>query len=153
MAGFDELKKKALDAAEAIADKSFEIYKAAEEATRGFAKTTKLNAEIAKEKSNVKKMYAELGSLYYSLYSESPDERLSQLCLEITAALESIELKQAELDDLKENPDIEVEFVQTDIYEDDVPCESDAADVPADEETADVQSDVAEEETPADSEQ
>ena len=64
MAGFDELKQKAKDAAEAFADKSVEIARAAGEKTRTIAKSAKLNAEISKEKSNLKRYYAELGSIY-----------------------------------------------------------------------------------------
>ena len=71
MAGFDELKQKAIDAAEAIADKSVEIARAAGEKTRTIAKSAKLNAEISKEKSNLKRYYAELGSIYYSFFKDS----------------------------------------------------------------------------------
>ena len=117
MAGFDELKQKAKDAAEAIADKSVEIARAAGEKTRTLAKTAKLNAEISKEKSNLKRYYAELGSIYYTFFKDSPDEHLEQICEEITNSLEIIESKQDELNALKDDPDVEVEIIQEE------PCE------------------------------
>ena len=117
MAGFEELKQKAIDAAEAIADKSAEIARAAGEKTRTIAKSAKLNAEISKEKSNLKRYYAELGSIYYTFFKDSPDEHMEQICEEITNSLELIEAKKAELDALKDDPDIEVEIIQ------DEPCE------------------------------
>ena len=121
MAGFDELKQKARDAAEAIADKSVEIARAASEKTRTIAKSAKLNAEISKEKSNLKRYYAELGSIYYTFFKDSPDEHLEQICEEITNSLEYIEAKQAELDALKDDQDVEVEIIQEEPCEEE-PC-------------------------------
>lgn len=108
MAGFDEFKQKALDAAEMIADKSAELYRAAEGKTKKMAKVAKLNTEIAKEKSNIKKQYTELGSLYYSLFGEAPAEQLVQLCEEITASLDYISARQEEVDALKNDPEVEI---------------------------------------------
>lgn len=134
MAGFDELKQKAKDAAEAIADKSVEIAKAAGEKTRTIAKSAKLNAEISKEKSNLKRYYAELGSIYYTFFKDSPDEHLEQICEEITNSLELIDAKQAELSALKDDPDVEVEIIQEEPC-DEEPCKCccDAEDAPAEE--------------------
>jgi len=134
MAGFEEFKQKARDAAETIADKSVELYRAAEEKTRAIARSAKLNAEIAKEKTNLKRYYAELGSIYYSFFKDSPDEHLQQLCEEITTSLEYIESKQAELSALRDDPDIEVEIIQEEPCEEKCECEcessEDAAETP-----------------------
>ena len=131
MAGFDELKQKAKDAAEAIADKSVEIARAAGEKTRTIAKSAKLNAEISKEKSNLKRYYAELGSIYYSFFKDSPDEHLEQICEEITNSLELIEAKQAELAAMKDD-DVEVEIIQEEPC-DEEKCSCCGNDDPADE--------------------
>ena len=134
MAGFEEFKQKARDAAETIADKSVELYRAAEEKTRTIARSAKLNAEIAKEKTNLKRYYAELGSIYYSFFKDSPDEHLQQLCEEITTSLEYIESKQAELSALRDDPDIEVAIIQEEPCEEKCECEcessEDAAETP-----------------------
>ncbi len=127
MAGFEEFKQKARDAAETIADKSVELYRAAEEKTRTIARSAKLNAEIAKEKTNLKRYYAELGSIYYSFFKDSPDEHLQQLCEEITTSLEYIETKQAELDALRDDPDVEVEIIQEEPCEEKCECECEAS--------------------------
>ena len=112
MAGFDEFKQKALDAAGMIADKSAEIYHAAEEKTKKMARIAKLNTEISKEKSNLKKHYAELGSLYYSLFGDAPAEQLVQLCAEIAASLDYIGERQDEVSALRNDPDAETQIVQ-----------------------------------------
>ena len=112
MAGFDEFKQKALDAAEMIADKSAELYRAAEGKTKKMARAAKLNTEIAKERSNLKKQYAELGSLYYNLFGEAPAEQLVQLCAEIAASLDYINVRQEELAVLRNDPDAEAQIVQ-----------------------------------------
>lgn len=101
MSNFEEFKQKAKDTAETIADKSVEFYKFAEEKTKIIAKLTKLSTEIALQKNTVKKLYTDLGKKYYELYQEEPVEALKQTCEEITAALEIIEKKQQEMDEIK----------------------------------------------------
>jgi hypothetical protein len=101
MANFDELMQKAKDTMETIADKSLELYKMAEEKTKLLAKITKLSAEITFEKGNVRKLYRELGKLYYDLYKNAPEPGFAQTCEEITASLEVIAFKQKEIDALK----------------------------------------------------
>ena len=101
MANFDELKQKAKDTMETIADKSVELYKIAEEKAKLLAKIARLSAEVALEKGDLRKHYRELGQLYYELHLAAPEESLAQSCAEITASLEFIAAKQKEIDDLK----------------------------------------------------
>ncbi len=113
MSKFENLKDKALAALGTIIDKSSDIYENAEEKAKYLAKTTKLKAEIAKDNSDLKKLYADLGSLYYCINKDNPDEALSQLCGEIKVLLDKIELKQRELDELSEQvKDNEVDITE-----------------------------------------
>jgi hypothetical protein len=106
MANFEELKQKAKDTMETIADKSVELYKAAEEKTRLFAKITKLGAEITLEKGTLRKLYREIGQKYYELHKASPEEALAQSCIEVTASLETIAAKQKEIQELKNSDNL-----------------------------------------------
>lgn len=101
MSNFDEFKQKARDTMETIADKSVEFYKIAEEKTKLYAKITKLGAEIALEKGNVRKLYREIGKKYYDLHKASPEDELTQGCIEVTSSLDRITAKQKEIEELK----------------------------------------------------
>ena len=123
MSKINEIKEKALSALGTIIDKSTDIYEIAEEKAKYIAKTTKLKAEIAKESSAVKKLYTDLGSLYYCLNKDNPDEKLAQLCEEIKSILDNIEVKERELETLvaeAKAKDITVDITENDdISEDD----------------------------------
>lgn len=106
MSNFDEFKQKAKDTMETIADRSVELYKIAEEKTKIFAKITKLGAEIAIEKGNVRKLYREIGRKYYELHKASPEDALAQTCTEVTASLDCISAKQKEIEELKTSYDL-----------------------------------------------
>jgi len=101
MAHFEELKQIAKDTAETIADKSAELYKMAEEKTKLLAKIAKLSADITLEKGAVRKLYRELGQLYYEQYKNAPEPGFAQICQEITMSLEVISEKQKEIDALR----------------------------------------------------
>jgi len=101
MANLDDLKKKAKDALNTIADVSVEAYKVAEEKAKVVARRAKLNAEIAREKALVRRCYSEIGKAYYNLHGDAPDDAFKDSCDDITAAFESIEAKKAEIEDLK----------------------------------------------------
>lgn len=112
MNNFDEFKQKAKDTMETIADRSVELYKIAEEKTKVIAKTTKLSTEIALEKGSLRKLYRELGKMYYDLNGSSPETAFAQICAEIASSLACIAAKQKEIDELKcdydfsDNPDM-----------------------------------------------
>ncbi len=114
---FEELKQKAIEAITLLSDKAGEVYSKAEGKTKEIAKVTQLNAEIAREKSNVKKLTAELGALYYQLYKDDPTQATSQLVGEITNANSRIEALQKQIEEVKaaaKEEEVEVEFVAKD---------------------------------------
>ena len=127
MARFEELKRKALDAAETLADKSYELYKVAESKTKQAAKVTKMNAELTRQKGALKRMYAELGMQYHDS-CVTPPEELAQIFAEIDNMKDSIEALKAEIDSCRcdngcdccceeDYDDIEVEIVEEDAPE------------------------------------
>ena len=103
MPNYDELKKKAKDALETIADVSVEAYKLAEEKARVLAKKAKLNTEITREKATIRRTKFNIGDTYYDLHRHDPEDALRQFCGEITASMDVIAAKQRELEELKKN--------------------------------------------------
>lgn len=127
MANFDDIKRKAQDTLDAIADASVDFYRKAEAKTKEVARTTKLNADITMEKANLRKVYQEIGEKYYNLHVAAPENDLQQSCLEATTILDRIKMKQFELDEIKAAnaaDDIEVEIVVEDDESCDCGCES-----------------------------
>ncbi|MDR3310011.1 MAG: hypothetical protein LBS90_01510 [Oscillospiraceae bacterium] len=100
----DKIIQKAKEIAEIVVGASAELYKSAEEKTKLIAKIAKLKAEIVGEKTAVKKLYASIGKQYYhaTVAGESPE--LTEEVAEVSAALERIEAKTAEIDSLKTQP-------------------------------------------------
>lgn len=122
MANFEELKDKALAAMGTILNKSSELYETAEEKAKFIAKTTKLKAEIAKDNADRKKLFADLGSLYYCIHKNDPEDGLAQICAEIKLLDDKIVIKQQELEALKneaEAADIEIDIGTDDCCGDD----------------------------------
>jgi len=131
MASYEDLKKKAKDALDTIADVSAEAYRAAEEKARILARRAKLNAEITREKAVIRRIKGEIGSKYYELHKDDAEEELKEGCDGITASLENIEAKKAELEELKNtNANSEKEACDCD---DDCCAEGDEAPEPAEE--------------------
>ena len=101
MPNYDELKKKAKDALDTIADASVDAYKVAEEKTRVLARKTKLRAGIVNEKATIRRLSVELGTAYYKNYKDDPNSEFKQLCDEISGAHERIASKEEEIASLK----------------------------------------------------
>jgi len=101
MPNYDDLKKRAKDALDTIADVSVEAYKIAEEKAKVLAKRAKLNAEITREKGMIRRAKINIGAAYYELHKDDPEADLQQLCDEITASHDLIAAKQRELEELK----------------------------------------------------
>jgi N-acetylglutamate synthase/N-acetylornithine aminotransferase len=117
MADFNDIKRKIKETAGVIADVSVDLYKKAEEKSKTVAKSAKLQSEILTEKSNIKRLYIEIGKTYYETHRLFPEPELEQACAEITAAQERIEEKKAVLEDLKSGG-VEIE-IDVEIEEDD----------------------------------
>ena len=101
MANYDDLKKKAKETLETIADVSVEAYKVAEEKARIIARRTKLNAEIAREKGLIRHLKSDIGNKYYELHKDDPEEALKKDCDSITDALARIIANKNEVEELK----------------------------------------------------
>ena len=101
MASYDDLKKKAKDAIETIADVSVEAYKLAEEKAKILAKRAKLNADITREKATIRRLKSDIGSKYYELHKSAPEEALKGDCDSISESLATIAAKKRELEELK----------------------------------------------------
>ena len=106
MANFEDLKKKARDAFDTITDVSVEAYKLAEERAKGLAHSTRLKTDISRDNALIRRMYVELGAMYYNLHKDNPEEAFVQNCTEVTSALERIAERQKELDEMKKNGSI-----------------------------------------------
>jgi len=103
MPNYDDLKKKAKDALDTIADASVDAYKVAEEKTKVLAKKTKLRAGIVNEKATIRRLSVELGTTYYKKYKDDEGAEFKQLCDEISCAYERISAKEEEITELKAN--------------------------------------------------
>jgi len=103
MANYDELKKKAKETLDTIADASVDAYKVAEEKARILARKTKLRAGIVNEKATIRRLSVELGNSYYNLHKDDPAPEFEDLCEDISGAYERIALKEKEIEELKSN--------------------------------------------------
>ena len=101
MPNYEDLKKKAKDAIDTIADISVEAYKIAEEKARVIARRTKLNTEITRDKALIRRLKMDIGARYYDLHKGDAEEMLKESCDDITAALDRIEARRAEIEELK----------------------------------------------------
>ena len=109
MANYDDLKKKAKDALDTLADASVDAYKVAEEKTRILARKTKLRAGIVNEKATIRRLSVELGKSYYEKYKDDGNAEFKQLCEEIKVAHENIAAKEDEIAALKYAADVKAD--------------------------------------------
>jgi hypothetical protein len=129
MTNFDDFKQKAKETVGVIADASVELYKIAEEKTKILAKTAKLQAENSGDRNSIKKLYTEIGKLYYAKYRDDTKPELDQNCAEITAAFERITNRLIEIENLKKASPVDDE---PDYDEDAEDAETEPADDAAD---------------------
>ena len=101
MPNYDDLKKKAKDVLDTVADASVDAYKVAEEKTRVLAKKTKLRAGIVNDKATIRRLSVELGTACYNRFKDDPNSEFKQLCDEISSAHEKIASKEEEIAALK----------------------------------------------------
>lgn len=97
----EEAKKRAKDTIDTIIDVSVDTYKDVEEKARLLAKKTKLRAGIVNEKATVRRLHVELGTVCYKMFKDNPPPQYVQLFEDITAALERIAEKEAQIEELK----------------------------------------------------
>ncbi|MDR3209549.1 MAG: hypothetical protein LBT36_02860 [Oscillospiraceae bacterium] len=118
MSNFEDFKQKAIKVAGDIADVSVELYKAAEEKAKIIAKTKKLQAENALDRSAVKKLYTEIGKTYYAQRKDAPEGEYEQLFAELAASFGRINERAAEIDALRTSVAADAADVDTDAESD-----------------------------------
>ncbi len=92
-----------------VAGKSSDAAKNVAGKAQTLAKKTKLNAEIAGERENTKKLYAQLGQLYYEKYAGQTDPDFAEVITDIEEALARIAEKREEINALATDSDVTVE--------------------------------------------
>jgi hypothetical protein len=105
MKNVNEIKDKAYETLGNIIEKSGEIYSKAGETAKYLARTAVLKAELAKEKTKLKTLYSDLGSLYFTLHKDAPEDPLAQTCDTIKDIIKNIEIKESELEALNQDYD------------------------------------------------
>ena len=108
----NELKSKATQVAGTVWEQSLLLKDAAEEKVRILTQKAKLRAALARNSSELNRLYADLGSLYYCVRRDDPDSEMKQMCEEITVLLEKNDEIQQELSELAsaESPVLEPEI-------------------------------------------
>ncbi|NLL06118.1 MAG: zinc-ribbon domain-containing protein [Clostridiaceae bacterium] len=69
--------------------------------TKELADTAKLNMQISNEEDNIKRKYAEIGKLYYELFSSSPDEKFAEFCNSISESKNKIDELRVQILEIK----------------------------------------------------
>ena len=100
MSNFDDLKEKAKDTIETIAEVTQETYKTVESKAKTLAKRAKLTAAITKERTIIRRNHIELGTKYYEQHKNKPAKALQENCEAISASLDRIAEMEEELKDL-----------------------------------------------------
>jgi ribosomal protein L40E len=90
MAFFEKFGEKLTNAGKDVAKKTKEL-----------ADITRLNMQISSEEDNIKNKYIEIGKLYYKLFSESPDERFTQLFNSIAESKNKINFFKEQIQAIK----------------------------------------------------
>ena len=90
MATFDEIKRKAAEAAGIIADKTSIV-----------ARITRLTAENTASRESLKKSYRNIGKIYCDMFGDEPAPELAQLVEEVGVLSSLIEDKNEEIEELK----------------------------------------------------
>ena len=83
------------------------------------AKTTRLNADIVKERSNVRRLYSEIGKAYYKMHKDFPEPALIQDCAEVTASLDRIAANKAAIEELKQSGNVTDDEIEVEIIAED----------------------------------
>lgn len=140
MAFLDELKDKAGE----LWDKGMDLAQTGVAKSKQLAEIARLNVAIASEEENLKKVYVEIGKLYYAERGMAPDPAYAALCEKVTASKTTVEEYRTRIAELKtQGPEKEPEEcgVETDVAPEepdccgcDAPAEPETPEEPKDEE-------------------
>ena len=100
MSNFDDLKEKAKETIENIADFSQETFKNVEGKAKTLARRAKLTANITRERTVIRRNQIAIGDIYYKMHKNKPAKALQENCEAITAALDNIAEMEEELSNL-----------------------------------------------------
>ena len=109
----NEVREKIVDTAGLLLEKTALLKDAAQEKARILTQKAKIRAEVSRNGGRLERLYADLGSLYYCMKKDDPDEEMKQICEEITVLLdrnEELERLYAELKRI-EDPAAETDSV------------------------------------------
>lgn len=175
MSDMNNFKKKLFDTIGTVADKTRDIAAKTTDKAKDIKQIAKLSLEVSNQKDEIRDAYYEIGKLYYAAHHDDAEEDFAFLCNGITEAMQAIEEKTQEINDLKsriaaddyEDGSIEVDFEEVDFEdtisasegcsgncaccnEDDicVTIKTESEEVPANEDTP-VEVEISVEETPA----
>lgn len=84
MIDFDNMKSKIKDSIDEVIVKGSEVTENASNKAKELSTKTKLKSEIFKANNELKKLMGDLGSLYYCLNKDHPQDELAQICADIT---------------------------------------------------------------------
>lgn len=114
---FSEIRDRMMGTLDNVADKARDFASVATDKAKQAARIAKLSTEISSERDNMRKVYVEIGKLYYANHKDDEEGLFAQLCEEVTLAKESIAVREAEIAELKRtirssdsDDGIEVEF-------------------------------------------
>lgn len=105
MADFNDFNKKAGNFAAAAFGKARDFTASAVDKAKRTGRIAKLNLDISSEKETIRHAYADIGKLYYETHKDAPEGFFVQLVEEINTSMAAIALKEAEIAELKTEPD------------------------------------------------
>ena len=97
----NEVREKIVDTAGLLLEKTALLKDAAQEKARILTQKAKIRAEVSRNGGQLARLYADLGSLYYCMKKDDPDEQMKQICEEITVLLDRNEELEGLLAELK----------------------------------------------------
>ncbi|MCR5173243.1 MAG: hypothetical protein K6C09_01235 [Oscillospiraceae bacterium] len=100
-----EIKETVVNTAGVLLEKTRLLKDAAGEKARILTQKAKIRAESARNSSRLDRLYGDLGSLYYCIMKDCPDEQMRQLCEEITVLLDRNEELDRQLEELRQIED------------------------------------------------
>ncbi len=140
MTDFNGLKDTLLTKLGTMALKTRDLAEKATDKAKDVTKLAKLSIDLSSEKETLQKTFAEMGKLYYDTRKNDPDSFFIQLCEEVKSSQNNIARLQMELDELKagidprSGSDIEVEFTETTVTDEDFVKEEAPTEPPKDSE-------------------
>ena len=97
----NEVREKIVDTAGLLLEKTALLKDAAQEKARILTQKAKIRAEVSRNGGRLERLYADLGSLYYCMKKDDPDEQMKQMCEEITVLFDRNEELERMLSELK----------------------------------------------------